>query len=163
MDHNSIIDRKTFEVCKDAEDHKDVFICDKEIANVVALLNKKNYKTIASCSGHYKIEYYEFLKEDISNLEEYKNNNRIIIKEVREKDFDYWEEIDKTHMYILFDKIYEFNNLPEGFTIDNSSDKTYIEHIISFYDENNKHRTIKDVTREIENKSKELEEWVKLL
>ena len=31
MDHNSIIDRKTFEVCKDAEDHKDVFICDKEI------------------------------------------------------------------------------------------------------------------------------------
>ena len=163
MDHNSIIDRKTFEVCKDAEEHKDVFICDKEIANVVALLNKKNYKTIASCSGHYKIEYYEFLKEDISNLEEYKNNNRIIIKEVREKDFDYWEEIDKTHMYILFDKIYEFNNLPEGFTIDNSSDKTYIEHIISFYDENNKHRTIKDVTREIENKSKELEEWVKLL
>ena len=163
MDHNSIIDRKTFEVCKDAEDHKDVFICDKEIANVVALLNKKNYKTIASCSGHYKIEYYEFLKEDISNLEEYKNNNRIIIKEVREKDFDYWEEIDKTHMYILFDKIYEFNNLPEGFTIDNGSDKTYIEHIISFYDENNKHRTIKDVTREIENKSKELEEWVKLL
>lgn len=163
MDHNSIIDRKTFEVCKDAEDHKDVFICDKEIANVVALLNKKGYNTIASCSGHYKIEYYEYLKEDISNLEEYKNNNRIIIKEVREKDFDYWKEVDKTIMYILFDKIYEFNNLPEDFTIDNSRDKTCIEHIINFYDEDNKHRTIKDVTREIENKSKELEEWVKLL
>lgn len=163
MDHNSIIDRNNFEVCKDAEDHKDVFICDKAIANVIAILNKKGYKTIASCSGHYKIEYYEYLKEDISNLEEYKNNNRIIIKEVRENDFDYWKEIDKTLMYILFDKIYEFNNLPEGFTIDNSRDKTCIEYVINFYDENNKHRTIKDVTREIENKSKELEEWVKLL
>lgn len=163
MDHNSIIDRKTFEVCEHAEDHKDVFICDKPIANAVSLLNKKGYKTIASCSGHYKIEYYEYLKEDISNLEEYKNNNRIIIKEVRENNFDYWEEVDKTYMYILFDKIYEFNDLPESFTIDNSRNKTYLEHIINFYDENNKHRTIKDVTREIENKSKELEEWVNRL
>ncbi len=163
MDHNSIIDRNTFEVTLHAEDHKDVFICDKEIANAVALLNKKGYNTIASCSGHYKIEFYEYLKEDISKLEEYKNNNRIIIKEIRENDFDYWQEVDKTIMYILFDKIYDFNNLPKGFELDNTREKTCVEYIINFYDENNKHRTIKDVTREIEEKSKELEEWVKLL
>ena len=163
MDHNSIIDRNTFEVTLHAEDHKDVFICDKEIANAVALLNKKGYKTIASCSGHYKIEFYEYLKEDISKLEEYKNNNRIIIKEIRENDFDYWQEVDKTIMYILFDKKYNFNNLPKGFELDNTREKTCVEYIINFYDENNKHRTIKDVTREIESKSKELKEWVKLL
>ena len=163
MDHNSIIDRNTFEVTLHAEDHKDVFICDKEIANALALLNKKGYKTIASCSGHYKIEFYEYLKEDISKLEEYKNNNRMIIKEIREKDFDYWQEVDKTIMYILFDKKYNFNNLPKGFELDNTREKTCVEYIINFYDENNKHRTIKDVTREIESKSKELEEWVKLL
>ena len=163
MDHNSIIDRNTFEVTLHAEDHKDVFICDKEIANAVALLNKKGYKTIASCSGHYKIEFYEYLKEDISKLEEYKNNNRIIIKEIRENDFDYWQEVDKTIMYILFDKKYNFNNLPKGFELDNTREKTCVEYIINFYDENNKHRTIKDVTREIESKSKELEEWVKQL
>ena len=163
MDHNSIIDRNTFEVTLHAEDHKDVFICDKEIANALALLNKKGYKTIASCSGHYKIEFYEYLKEDISNLEEYKNNNRMIIKEIREKDFDYWQEVDKTIMYILFDKKYNFNNLPKGFELDNTREKTCVEYIINFYDENNKHRTIKDVTREIESKSKELEEWVKQL
>ena len=163
MDHNSIIDRNTFEVTLHAEDHKDVFICDKEIANAVALLNKKGYKTIASCSGHYKIEFYEYLKEDISKLEEYKNNNRIIIKKIRENDFDYWKEVDKTIMYILFDKKYNFNNLPKGFELDNTREKTCVEYIINFYDENNKHRTIKDVTREIESKSKELEEWVKLL
>ena len=163
MDHNSIIDRNTFEVTLHAEDHKDVFICDKAIANVVALLNKKGYKTIASCSGHYKIEFYEYLKEDINKLEEYKNNNRIIIKEIRDNDFDYWEEVDKTIMYILFDKIYDFNNLPKGFKLDNTREKTCIEYTINFYDENDKHRTIKDVTREIEEKSKELEEWVKQL
>jgi len=163
MDHNSIIDRNTFEVTLHAEDHKDVFICDKEIANAVALLNKKGYKTLASCGGHYKIEFYEYLKEDISKLEEYKNNNRIIIKEIRENDFDYWQEVDKTIMYILFDKKYNFNNLPKGFELDNTREKTCVEYIINFYDENNKHRTIKDVTREIESKSKELEEWVKLL
>ena len=163
MDHNSIIDRNTFEVTLHAEDHKDVFICDKEIANALALLNKKGYKTIASCSGHYKIEFYEYLKEDISKLEEYKNNNRMIIKEIREKDFDYWQEVDKTIMYILFDKKYNFNNLPKGFELDNTREKTCVEYIINFYDENNKHRTIKDVTREIESKSKELKEWVKLL
>ena len=163
MDHNSIIDRNTFEVTLHAEDHKDVFICDKAIANVVALLNKKGYNTIASCSGHYKIEYYEYLKEDINKLEEYKNNNRIIIKEIRDNDFDYWEEVDKTIMYILFDKIYDFNNLPKGFKLDNTREKTCIEYTINFYDKNDKHRTIKDVTREIEEKSKELEEWVKQL
>lgn len=163
MDHNSIIDRNTFEVTLHAEDHKDVFICDKEIANALALLNKKGYKTIASCSGHYKIEFYEYLKEDISKLEEYKNNNRIIIKEIRENDFDYWQEVDKTIMYILFDKKYNFNNLPKGFELDNTREKTCVEYIINFYDEKNKHRTIKDVTREIESKSKELEEWVKQL
>ena len=66
-------------------------------------------------------------------------------------------------MYILFDKKYNFNNLPKGFELDNTREKTCVEYIINFYDENNKHRTIKDVTREIESKSKELEEWVKLL
>ena len=163
MDHNSIIDRNTFKVCTHAEDHKDVFICDKEIANVVAALNKKGYKTIASCSGHYKIEYYEYLKKDISKLEEYQNSDRIIIKDIRDNDFDYWEEVDKTLMYILFDKEYKFNNLPESFIVDNSNGKTCIEHIINFYDDNNKHRNIKAVTEEIENKIKELEEWVNRL
>lgn len=53
MDKNSIIDRKSFNVCTHAEDHPEVFICDKAIAPVVALLNKKGYKTFSSCSGHY--------------------------------------------------------------------------------------------------------------
>ena len=67
MDKNSIIDKESFEVCTNAEDHPKVFVCDKLIAPAVALLNKKGYKTFASCSGHYKIEFYEYLNEDIKN------------------------------------------------------------------------------------------------
>ena len=82
MDKNSIIDKETFEVYTYAEDHPKVFVCDKMIAPAVALLNKKGYKTFASCSGHYKIEFYEYFDEDIKNLEEYQNNERIIIKKI---------------------------------------------------------------------------------
>ena len=103
MDSNSIIDKKTFEVCTHAEDHANVFVCDKPIASVIALLNKKGYKTFASCSGHYRIEFYEYFDEDISNLEEYQKDERIIIKKIKDKTFNYWKEVDKTLLYILFD------------------------------------------------------------
>lgn len=63
MDCCSIIDKKTFDVCTHAEDHSDVFICDKPIALVISILNKKNYKTLASCSGHYRIEFFGILKK----------------------------------------------------------------------------------------------------
>jgi len=46
MDHNSVIDRESFEVTLHAEDHPKVFICDKTIAPVVALLNKKDIQRL---------------------------------------------------------------------------------------------------------------------
>lgn len=84
MDKNSIIDKESFEVCTQAEDHPKVFVCDKLIAPAVALLNKKGYKTFAICSGHYKIEFYEYLNEDIKNLDEYQKYDDVIIKKVRD-------------------------------------------------------------------------------
>ena len=163
MDHNSIIDKTTFDICKHAEDHKDVFICDKEIAPAISLLNKKGYETYASCSGHYKIEFYEWFDEDINKLEELKNNPRIIIKNIKEKSFDYWSEVDKTLIYILFKKQYDFQILPEGFKIDTSEGRTSIEYQINFYDEfgNRKKRNI--VEKEIEEKCNILKEWVEKL
>lgn len=164
MDKNSIIDRKTFEVCTHAEDHPNVFICDKAVAPAVALLNKKGYKTFSSCSGHYRIEFYEYLDEDIINLEKYKNNKRIIIKKVKDNSFDYWKEIDKTLLYILFTEKYDFDNLPNGFTlnINNGLDysRTCIECEISYYNESNEHKSMNDVLNEIDNKCKLLKEWV---
>ena len=163
MDSNSIIDKKTFEVCTHAENHPDVFVCDKSIAPVIALLNKKGYKTFASCSGHYRIEFYEYFNEDINNLEEYQNDERIIIKKIKDNSFDYWQEVDKTLLYILFDDNYEFDNLPSEFklTINNGSDypRTCIECEISYYDENNQHRKMIDVLKEIDDKCKLLNDW----
>ena len=163
MDHNSIIDKNTFDICKHAEDHKDVFICDKEIAEAISLLNKKGYETYASCSGHYKIEFYEWFDEDINKLEEFKNNPRIIIKNIKENSFDYWSEVDKTHSYILFKKQYKFNNLPAGFIEEISNKRTLISSTIEFYDEtgNKKKRNI--VEKEIKEKCKILKNWVEQL
>ena len=167
MDNNSIIDKKTFEVCTHAEDHPNVFVCDKQIAPVIALLNKKGYKTFASCSGHYRIEFFEYFDEDIDKLEEYQNDERIIIKNIKDKTFDYWEEVDKTLLYILFDDKYEFNNLPSEFKLIINDGKEYprtsIECEISFYDKNNNHRKMIDVLNVIDDKCKILKEWAEKL
>lgn len=167
MDKNSIIDKITFDVCTHAEDHPRVFVCDKMIAPVIALLNKKGYKTVASCSGHYIVEFYEYFDEDINKLEEYQNDERIIIKKIKDNSFDYWEERDKTLLYILFASEYVFNNLPDEFklSINNGLDypRTCIECEISYYNENNEHRKMIDVLNEIDNKCQILKEWAEKL
>ncbi len=163
MDSNSIIDKTTFEVCTHAEDHPNVFVCDKPIAPVIALLNKKGYKTFASCSGHYRIEFYEYFDEDINKLEEYQKDERIVVKKIKDESFDYWEEVDKTLLYILFVEKYEFNNLPSEFklSINDGLDypRTCIECEISYYDENNVHKKMIDVLKEIDNKCELLKDW----
>lgn len=164
MDKNSIIDKTTFEVCTHAEDYPNVFICDKSIAPVISILNKKGYETFASCSGHYRIEFYEYFDEDISKLEKYLNDERIIIKKVKDSSFDYWKEVDKTLLYILFTNEYKFDDLPSEFklSIDDYS-RTCIECEISYYDENNEHRKMIDVLNEIDDKCKLLNKWAERL
>ena len=167
MDHNSIIDRDTFEVTLHAEDHPKVFICDKTIAKAVAALNKKGYYTFASCGGHYEYKYWEYFNEDLKYLEEAKKDNRIIIKKINDNGFDYIQEVDKTIIYILFSKEYSFENLPLGFKVctnDGLEDlRTCIECEISYYDENNERKKFSKVMNEIENKCKLLEKWVEKL
>ena len=163
MDRNSIIEKDTYKVYKHAEDCPYAFICDKQIADSVALLNKKGYLTFASCSGHYKIEFYEWFCDDLSKLEDYKNDSKIIIKEIKNNGFYYWDEIDFTEMYVLFNKRYKFRNLPKDFDIDyNSDNKTSIYHRINYY-KNNKRKSRKEVETEIEKYSKMLFNWVNSL
>ena len=160
MDNHSIIDKKTFDVCKHEEDHPNVFICDKPIATSVAELNKKGYKTIASCSGHYRIEFYEYFDEDKTRLEEFKSNKRIIIRKIKENSFDYWEEVDFTNIYILFDQKYIFKTLPDNFNYDNFENKTCIRSVINFYNANEERKTKDEIAKEIDYNCKILNEWV---
>lgn len=161
MDNLSIIDKNTFEVFKHEEECPFAFVCDKHLATVIAELNKKGYETYASCSGHYKSEFYEWFDEDISNLEECKNDSKIIITEIRQNSFDYISIIDKTVTYILFTKKYEFDKIPEQFEIyEFDDDRTCIESYINYYDENNKRKKRGIVEKEIEQRCNLLKEWV---
>ena len=164
MDHNSLIDRNTFKVYKHAEDCPEMFICDKMIAPAIAVLNKKGYKTFASCSGHYEITFYEYYDVDINLLDEIKNNNNVIIKEVREDSFDYWKEKEFTVMYVLLDNNYIFVDIPEGFEVTKMDDnRTQLEYIINYYDKNGKRRKRIDIENEIEKYSNILKEWANKL
>lgn len=164
MDDKSIIDKRTFEVFRHEEDYPYAFICDKRIAPVIALLNKKGYSTFASCSGHYKNEFYEWFNEDKKNIEEYKNDSKVIITDIRDSEFDYVSIIDKTVIYILFDQKYEFSNLPEDFHYYElkDDDRTCIETYVSYYD-NDKRKKRNIVEKELDEKINKLNEWVKEL
>ena len=126
MDHNSIIDKNTFEIYEHAEDYPNIFICDKRIASSIALLNKKGYKTLASCSGHYRLE---------------------------------WNDQKDTSTYILFDKIYEFNYIPNSFIKEDRDNKTVIESLTNLI-ENDKLRDRFEFERELDIKLKELNDWL---
>ncbi len=161
MDHNSIIDRKNYDIYKHSEDYPKAFICDKPIAPAVALLNKKGYKTFASCSGHYKVEFYEWFDEDLNYLEEVKSDKKAIIKKINENSFDYWTEVKHTHIYILFNEKYNFESLPTGFELNQSNDdsKTLIECVIDYYDENDERKKRNIVEKEIDEKCDILKKW----
>ena len=77
------------------------------------------------------------------------------------------EELDSTITYILFNDKYDFDNLPNGFDIevDEGFDypRTLLECKTSYYDKNNKHLNMLDVLKELDDKCKELYEWVKKL
>ena len=165
MDDKSIVSKDTFEVFKHEEDCPYAFICDKRIALAVAELNKKGYKTFASCGGHYKNEFYEWFNEDISNLDALREDSRVIITEIRKDNFDYISFIDKTLIYILFNEKYTFDYLPYGFSYYEKEDdnRTCIQCFVSYYDENDKRKTRNVVENEIDEKINKLNEWVKQL
>ena len=165
MDDKSIILKDTFEVFKHEEDCPQAFICDKRISTAIAELNKKGYKTFASCGGHYKNEFYEWFNEDISNFEDIKEDPKVIITEVRENYFDYISIVNRTLIYILFNEKYDFNYLPEGFDYYNNpgDNRTCIQCFVSYYDENNKRKKRNIVEKELDEKINKLNEWVKEL
>lgn len=146
------VNTETFEVSPNVSGF--IFV-DKDIANSVARLNELGYKTLYSCSGHYKIEFEEVKDCEIQYLKETKNDPRCIIKEVNEKTFDYWTEILGTSVYILFDGIYDFPTLPDGFDFN----ENLLSHQIDFYDVCLKRKTREQIEEEIQKYNKILEQW----
>ena len=134
---NSLIDKETFEVYYYEKDFPNVFLVDQPLAYPISLLNKKGYKTLYSCSGHYYFVHETFHQE----------------------------------MYILFDKVYQFDTLPDGFIKEITTSPEGIERTRIFYEINN-YKTVGneevvkerwDFDPEIEVLSQRLMKWVENL
>lgn len=157
---------------------------DDDIAETILELNKKGYKTYACCSGHSKVEFYEY----IAPLSEKEN----ILKE----GYTIFEESDmiytafpsiSTYCYIKFDNAYNFKNIPNGFVYqtkkeayeqnmkyieqhpelkDADKDIVYgdsISRCISFLDENGNRKPKNVIEKEIKDVNKVLLNWSKAL
>lgn len=170
MDHNSIIDKTTFEIYPYAEDYPNIILCDRKIAPTIATLNKKGYLTTASCQGHYLEGCNEQFNVDLSFLEEVKNNKHYFIKEIREDSFDCYSECMCTTTYLLFEKKHIFEEVPEGYELiqnDRNStvffDGSKLEHKIYFFDENNRKKSRKEIDDEIDKYCEILNKWAEKL
>ncbi len=151
MNHK-YINSKTFEFVDN------VFEVDEEIADSIVLLNKKGYKTMYCCSGHVKdFRLYEKYEINKSELDDYLDNSYVIEDKIDKVDI--LTPYENTHLYIKFDKDYNFDNLPSGFVKyeDNTIDKE-----ISYY-KNNTKKNANDIYKEILDSNKELYKWVESL
>ena len=153
MDNTKYIDTNSWEIY----DTPGIFIpVDKGIAKTICTLNKKGYNTKSSCEGHHDIRFVDMDDVDIAYLDEFKNDPRAIIKEIRDDSFDYWTEVYGTSIYILFNDSYKFASLPEGFKLE---DGNCLRHNIEYYDNNLKRRAIPLINEEIKKYNKILYEW----
>lgn len=157
MDNRRYIDTETFEIY---EIHPKVIPCDKEIAVAIANLNKLGYKTMASCSGHYKDGCYEQNNVDLSFLEKTKNDRHFIVREIRDDGFDCWIENIRSTIYIAFDKKCIPKTLPEGFYLHDEPEFEFasIEHNVDYY-QDEAQRSRKSIEEEIKKYQEILNNW----
>ena len=163
----SFIDKNTFEVKDDLEEY---IYCDYEIRNVIALLNKKGYKTNYSCAGHNEVGLlWPLHKEDINCLQEYLEDSKSdkALHFVK-KDGDYFYHKDEkvaTYTYISFIDDYKFKIYPNDFTYELINGKSYLFKKIDFYKDNNHtiRKTDSEINSELDLTIVELEKWVKEL
>ena len=154
MDNNVFIDDKTYDKCNN------IFNCDKRIADAIIILNKKGYKTLASCEGHNKSrEGFIQEKIDLGMLDDVKNDPRHIILNINDDDFEVMTFKQFAQIYILFDDVKLLPNIPNGFVIQDNK----IEHLVLYYDKNNARYTNEYIDNQIDKYNKILKEWANKL
>lgn len=153
------INLETFEIT----DNVDGFIeCDAEIAELIALLNKKGYKTRYSSAGHFdRLFYYEDSKpvSEKSFFEENKELGLEIIRVTDEKIIYRGLGIE-SNLYISFDKEYNFSDLPEGFVFE---DNNIIRIYFQLQDENGNKYTLNELKNIQKSAIEKLYKWAQNL
>lgn len=159
----AFINKNTFEI----KDELDEYIyCDYEIRNVIAILNRKGYKTAFSCAGHNDVGLlWPIHKEDINKLDEYLNEARND-KSLHfiEKDNEYFYHKDEktaTYPYISFQHNYNFQKHPRNFKYELVENKSYLSKKIDFYKDKNHtiRKTDVEIYTELEQTYSDLEKW----
>lgn len=163
----AFIDKNTFDVKDELEEY---IYCDYEIANVIACLNKKGYKTKYSCAGHNEVGlFWPVHKEDINQLDDYlKSSKADKALHFIKKDSDCFYHKDEkvsTYTYISFVDDYNFEVYPNGFTYELIDGKSYLSKKIKFYKDINHtiRKTDMEIYKDLESSILELEKWVKQL
>ncbi len=153
MNHK-YIDTKTFDIVNN------VFEVDEKIAESISLLNKKGYYTRYSCSGHVKDpRMYEMYR--VKKSEKFDDKDLGYVVKDNEDDYEILMPNRYTSIYVMFDKKYEFDNLPIGFyTLDDEVTTIYKD--IMYY-ENKIKKKSNDIESEIKKFNIKLLEWVKSL
>lgn len=157
MDNYRYIDLKTFEVLEDCP----LYIhCDKDIADIIAILNKKGYKTKASCAGHNKLEYtIDEYSDDISNLEEIEISTINRITRIDEEKVYYKAEILGVSTYISFLEKYNFTSIPDGFVYDEKDNLLFKMLYYYLDDDCVTRKSDVDIENELKSNWKALREW----
>lgn len=153
MSFDEIIDLKNYKKVNDSN----LVIVDKNIADAILSLNKFGYVTVASCGGHFSGRYYyEQIDCDNEFLEDVKKDKHCTITNYKEKTFDYVSDQSSTTIYIMFDKKYNFSNLPEGFKLETEDT---LRHTIHFIDDAGKRKSFEEIENEIKKYNEILKEW----
>lgn len=125
---------------------------DDLICDALILLNKKGYRTLYSCSGHYGDGYYVFESDDLDVI-----NKEIVWEIVDHKDGKY---IVKTPIlgigiYIKFSDDIILPSCPKGFYIENNA----IYYHLELYDINDVKKPSELIEEEITLVNQDIYDW----
>ena len=161
------INLKTFEISWDMPDY---IPCDHEIAEAIAILNQKGYKTTASCGGHHSVFDKYVVPWPKEQKEEFlKNQHKAYVINEDDKYIWYVPKRLSDTTYVAFAEKYSFDSLPKGFKYEEYKDNEYYRCMISCLNEMYKDEECK--VRKSENEIKthlkeaqdSLLEWAKSL
>ena len=149
---------------------KDYILVDAEIAEAIAILNKKGYKTNNSCAGHNQVFNNVILNWPVEKKDEFlKYTNTTYVVSEDEKNIIYVPKTLGNSTYVVFAEDYKFENIPDGFILEKINEDEKIYAVITCYnylykdDKYKIRKSEKEIDKHLKKVQKNLLEWAKKL